>query len=247
MKETVVLEAISGDKIVLPISYNHIVQGMIYENLDKDLGDFLHNKGFQKDKRTYKMFTFSRLIGTYHLDRENGKIIFNSPIKLIISSPYTEFNNSIGSKLLTSEVINLGNNYVRVVEIKVNQEQIDEDEIEIATLSPIVVYSTLYKVTGEKFTYYYNPYEKEFSEIISNNLKNKYKAFYLKDPPEEDVRIKLITKTRLSVIKYKDFIIKGYSGKFKMEGPKELLEIGITTGLGNKNSLGMGCVEIINK
>ncbi|MFS8541155.1 MAG: hypothetical protein LOD89_03600, partial [Tissierellales bacterium] len=118
MKETVVLEAINEEKIVLPISYNHIVQGMIYENLDKKLSNFLHNEGFQKDKRTYKMFTFSRLIGPYFLDRENGKIIFSSPIKLIISSPYAEFNNSIGSKLLTSEVINLGNNYVRVTEIK---------------------------------------------------------------------------------------------------------------------------------
>src|SRR5690606_35356453 len=126
------------------------------------------------DKRIYKMFTFSRLIGLYFLDRENGKIIFSSPIKLIISSPYAEFNNSIGSKLLTSEVINLGNNYVRVTEIKVTQEQVEGEEIEIATLSPVVVYSTLYKVCGEKFTYYYNPYEKEFSEIISNNLKNKY-------------------------------------------------------------------------
>lgn len=246
MKETVVLEAINEEKIVLPISYNHIVQGMIYENLDKELSNFLHNEGFQKDKRIYKMFTFSRLIGPYFLDRENGKIIFSSPIKLIISSPYAEFNNSIGSKLLTSEVINLGNNYVRVTEIKVTQEQVEGEEIEIATLSPVVVYSTLYKVSGEKFTYYYNPYEKEFSEIISNNLKNKYKAFYLKNPPEGDVKIRPITKTRLSVIKYKDFVIKGYSGRFIMTGPKELLELGLSTGLGNKNSQGFGCVQLIN-
>ena len=32
-----------------------------------------------------------------------------------------------------------------------------------------------------------------------------------------------------------------------MTGPKELLELGLSTGLGNKNSQGFGCIEIINK
>jgi len=67
----------------------------------------------------------------------------------------------------------------------------------------------------------------------------------LKDAPEEDVEIEPISKTKLSVVKYKDFVIKGYSGKFIMKGPVPLLQMGIGTGLGSKNSQGFGCVEVI--
>ncbi len=246
MKETITFESVESEKIILPISYNHMVQAMIYENIDSDLGDFLHNEGFQKGKRNYKMFTFSRLMGDYYLDKKNGKIIFRNPVKLIISSPYGEFNNSIGYRLLSSEKLQLGNNQVIVKELKVGREEITGEKIEITTLSPIVAYSTLFRADGKKYTYYFNPHEKEFSEIVNNNLKNKYKAFYKEDPPEGDVEINPISRTKVSVVRYKDFIIKGYSGKFTIKGPLLLLELGISTGLGSKNSQGFGCVEIIN-
>ncbi len=247
MKETITFESIEGKSIVLPISYNHIVQAMIYGSLDYKLGDFLHNKGFKNEKRVYKMFTFSRLIGDFHLDRENGQIIFDKAVKLTISSPYNEFNNSIGYKLLSAEKIQLGNNQVTVKELKAEHETVCSEEIKITTLSPIVVYSTLFRADGKKFTYYFNPYEKEFSEITSKNIKNKYKAFYKTDPPEGNVEIKPEGRMKLSVVKYKDYVIKGYSGKFTIKGHKQLLELGISSGLGNKNSQGFGCVQLINK
>lgn len=246
MKETVVFESIEGGPIVLPISYNHIVQSMIYGNLDCELGDFLHNKGFKKEKRTYKMFTFSRLIGDFMLNKENGQIIFDKEVKLTISSPYNEFNNSIGYKLLSAEKIQLGNNQVIVKELKVEHENVNSEEIKITTLSPIVVYSTLFRADGKKFTYYFSPYEKEFSQIINRNIKNKYTAFYESDPPEEDIEIEPISRAKLSIVKYKDYVIKGYSGRFKIKGPVPLLELGISSGLGNKNSQGFGCVEVIS-
>lgn len=245
MKETLTFESVE-EKIVLPISYNHLIQGMIYRNLDDEIGTFLHDKGFQKEKRTYKMFSFSRLVGKFYIDREKEKIIFKSPIELTISSPYNSFNNSIGKIILLSENIQLADNNLKVKELKVKHEKIDNEEINIRTLSPIVIYSTLYKIDGKKFTYYFNPYEKEFSELISDNLKNKYRAFYNEDPPEGNVEVQPISKMKLSVVKYKDYVIKGYSGKFYLKGPIPLLELGISTGLGSKNSQGFGCVEIIN-
>ncbi len=244
MKETIIFESIKGEEIIIPISYNHIVQAMIYGNLSSKLGEFLHNEGFRKEKRTYKMFTFSRLMGNYNLDKKNGIIIFNNPVKLIISSPYTDFNNSIGYKLLSSEKIQLGNNEVTVKEVKVERERVSGKEIEITTLSPIVAYSTLFRADGKKFTYYFNPHEKEFSEIINRNIKNKYEAFYNEAPPEEDVEIIPVSRMKLSVVKYKDYIIKGYTGDFILRGPTPLLELGLSAGLGCKNSQGFGCVEI---
>lgn len=70
MKEIITFYPIDSDKVVLPIQYNHMVQGMIYSILDAELAYFLHEKGFQNQKRTFKMFSFSRLKGSYTLDKK---------------------------------------------------------------------------------------------------------------------------------------------------------------------------------
>ncbi|WP_200804891.1 CRISPR-associated endoribonuclease Cas6 [Anaerosalibacter sp. Marseille-P3206] len=244
IKETITFVPFNDKKLVLPIQYNHLVQAMIYDVLNEELASFLHQEGFKNEKRVFKMFTFSRLIGDYFLDRKQGKIIFNGPVKLTISSVFNEFSNSIGNGLLSKKTVRLANNQLEVKEISVVKENIVENEIKIETLSPIVVYSTLYRKDGKKFTYYFNPQENDFSELISQNLKNKYKAFYLKDVLEE-VILTPIGYTKLSVVKYKGFIIKGYTGRFVMKGPIPLLQMGVDTGLGSKSSQGFGCIKII--
>lgn len=246
MKETITFQSIDAkDEIILPINYNHVIQAMIYNQLDEEVAEFLHEEGFQKGKRTYKLFTFSRLLGNYDLDKKNGLIKFNGPIKLIISSPYSEFSNSIGNSILSARIIRIGNNKLEAKELAVEREIIDSDEIMVETMSPITTYSTLFRKDEKRFTYYFNPQEEEFSQIVNNNLKNKYKAFYLKDAPIENVIIEPIGGTRLSIIKYKDFIIKGYMGRFKMKGPIPLLQMGVESGIGGKNSQGCGAIKLI--
>lgn len=219
MKEIITFYPIESNKVILPIQYNHIVQAMIYELLDEEMANFLHEEGFQNGKRVFKMFTFSRISGKYFLDKKSGVIIFNGPIKLTISSYFDEFSNSIGNSFLKRQKIHLGNNYLEAKQLAVEKENVGKEEIEICTLSPISTYSTLYRKDGKKFTYYFNPKEDEFSENIGNNLRNKYKAFYLKDAPEGELKIMPLGRTRLSIVNYKGFVIKGYTGKFSMKGP----------------------------
>ena len=47
----------------LPIQHNHLLQGLIYANLDQALSEWLHNKGHAYGLRRFKLFTFSRLFG----------------------------------------------------------------------------------------------------------------------------------------------------------------------------------------
>ncbi len=245
MKEVVTFEPINSNKIILPIHYNSLVQGMIYKLLREDLSEFLHERGFQNENRVFKMFTFSRILGKYSSGRKNGRIIFMGPVKLTISSHFNDFSNSIGNSLLAREKIRLGNNYLKVKQLSVEKEKVDNERIKVRTLSPISTYSTLFRGDGKKFTYYYNPSEDDFAININNNLKNKYRAYYSEEPPEGKVNVKSIGDTRLSIVKYKGFVIKGYTGSFNMTGPIPLLQLGINTGLGSKNSQGFGCVKLI--
>ena len=243
MKEIITFQSIDEkDKIILPIHYNHMVQAMIYNQLDEEVAEFLHEGGFKKEKRIYKLFTFSRLMGRFDLDRTNGKIRFHGPIKLI---PYSKFSNSIGNRILSTKTVRLGNNILEAKELSVQKENVNDNEIKVEAISPITTYSTLFRKDGKKFTYYFNPQEKEFSEIIENNLKNKYQAFYNKDAPKGNVVIEPIGRSEMSILKYKGFIIKGYMGKFCMKGPIPLLRLGIEGGIGGKNSQGCGCIKII--
>lgn len=229
----------------LPINYNHMVQAMIYNSLDNDIAEFLHEKGFEHGKRSFKMFTFSRIIGNYSIDKSRGKIIFKGPISLIVSSPYDAFCNSLANGLLLNSQVRLGNNEMKVTDITLEKDIVDDEEIKINTLSPIVVYSTLFRPDGRKYTCYFEPGENDFDEIMANNLRKKYKAFYEMEPPEGQIILKPMRQPRLSVVNYKNTVIKGYSGRFILSGPAPLLQIAVESGLGSKNSQGFGCVRVV--
>lgn len=62
--------------------------------------------------------------------------------------------------------------------------------------------------------------------------------------PPDDINIHPIQTPRLHLVKYKDFIIKGYTCKLRIFGPKQLIQVAVDAGLGSKNSQGFGCVRL---
>jgi CRISPR-associated endoribonuclease Cas6 len=245
MKEHIKLIPKNSDYLILPLQYNHIIQGMIYNLMNEEIASFLHEKGFIYEKRSFKMFTFSRLIGNYTLNKKDGKIIFQGPVLLTISSPFDEFCNSIASSLLLKKVINLGNSDVEIEQVTFEKDIVKDNKIKICSLSPIVLYSTLFRPDGRKYTCYFQPGENEYDKLLENNLKKKYMAFYKQEITDGEVKIACLNQPRLSIINYKNTIIKGYTGTFILSGPIPLLQIAVDSGLGSKNSQGFGCVKIL--
>jgi CRISPR-associated endoribonuclease Cas6 len=81
----IILEISSEKEIKLPIQYNHILQGFIYNNLsDKDYREFIHSQGYQLDNKKFKFFTYSRLLGKFNLYPRPNEIGFESPVKLVV-------------------------------------------------------------------------------------------------------------------------------------------------------------------
>lgn len=235
----------SKGKVILPISHNEIIQGFIYRNIDEDLAAHIHNRGFIYERRRFRLFTFSRLLGRGRIEERYFKI--PPPIKLVVSSPYNEMVQNLGETLLKKSKVKLGDNEVYVESIEVGfAPEIVEGFINIRMLSPVTVYSTLKKMDGEKKTYYYNPKEEEFSELIRKNLIKKYKAFYQKLPLNQELNIEPIKVTLKDekIVIYKGIIIKGWMGRYRLSGDKELLKLAYDAGLGAKNSQGFGCFEI---
>jgi len=231
-------------ELLLPLSYHEILQGFIYKNLEKGLAERIHQCGFPFEKRHFKLFTFSRLMGKARVNK--GQISFSPPFKLVISSPLKDLLQSLAENLLKSQEVRLGDNKLFLESISVNFAPKMKEAVSIRMLSPVTVYSTLITPEGRKKTYYYNPKEKEFAELIRQNIIKKYKAFYGRPPSSQDFDIEPLRVRREDekLITYKGFIIKGWMGRYRLCGAQELLQFAYEAGLGAKNSQGFGCFEV---
>ena len=85
--------------IVLPLHYNHMLQGFIYRTIDEKMAAFLHNRGYGS-ARKFKLFTFSRLIGTYDNKSKPNHIIYSGSVFLELASPIDDFCESFANGLL---------------------------------------------------------------------------------------------------------------------------------------------------
>lgn len=233
----------STQPVTLPLSYNHILQGVIYHHLSPSLATFLHEKGYRNDRKVFRMFCFSRLEGQFNINK--GNITFHGPFSFLLCSPVDDVLSQFASSILRQEM-ELNGQSATVTAIEVQTKQIQDEAITITMLSPVTLYTT-FEQFGKKKTYYYTPHEAEFNDLLHKNLVDKYQAFY---PDSDPTRFNTVTLTPLNVRKghervvhYKNFIIKGWTGSYRLEGHPELLQFAYQTGLGGKNSQGFGCFE----
>jgi len=104
--------------VMLPVHYNHILQSAIYANLGPDFGTFIHDEGYERGSRIFKPLTFSRLRGSYRLDRAVGTISFDGKVHLVVCSPVEEICRSLGTSLLVKGFITLAGQKIPVECIK---------------------------------------------------------------------------------------------------------------------------------
>jgi CRISPR-associated endoribonuclease Cas6 len=244
-----VFENESGE-IIIPINYNRYVQSFIYKNISPKLANFLHNEGFKYEKRNFKLFTFSRLFGKYRIIKNEKKLEFKTPVSFYLSTIYPIIAEEFTESIIKADDMSIGKNRILLSSVEVFMKRINKDNIKIIMLSPAVVYSTLKKGDGGKKTYYYSPFEKEFSELVRKNILKKYTAYYKKKPADDRFNIKpyrVSEKKNLITTFYKKTVIKGWTGIYELEGSPELLEFSYCTGIGSKNSQGFGMWEEVQK
>ena len=234
----------AAESVILPIHYNHLVQAMIYKNISEDLAGFLHDRGFLVGKRQFKLFTFSRLNGRFTIDRAKGRITFHGGLSLQISSPIERFVADIANSMVRRGSVLLGGNMLTVKEMAFPAGfEAKDGKFTIRMLSPLTVYSTLITSDGRKKTYYYSPYEGEFSELVSANAKKKH--FLLTGRVlKSDIKIRPL-KVKEVVVIYKGNVVKGWMGTFALKGPASLIKTVYEAGLGAKNPQGFGMFEVV--
>ncbi len=132
-----------------------------------------------------------------------------------------------------------------IAAVRAEQPKVAAAMVKLKLLSPVVAYSTLFRPDGSRYTCYYQPGDGEFSRNAAENIRKKYSALYNTPPPDGELKIRPLHQPKLHVMRFKETVIKGYSGLLRLDGPKELLQLAVDAGLGGKNSMGFGCGEMV--
>jgi len=238
----------SDKEVILPIQYNHILQGFLYNNLsDRDYRRFLHEEGYQIHNRKFKLFTFSRLEGPFKIDKHLKTITFYSPFRLIVSSAVDEFITDLAETLIRAEFLTLGRNVIQVSGITVQKEPEFTDKMQVKMLSPMVAYSTI-EENGRRLTQYFSPWTPQFSELARANLRKKHQLIYGSAPASDSFLIYPNGNREQEfyrIISFKGNPVKAWAGICWLVGSPDLIKVAYDTGLGSKNSQGFGCFEVV--
>lgn len=239
------IKLLSPNKIVLNSYYFHIIQALVYDLLDDNFASWLHERGFLYKKRSFKLFSFSNILEKPKLDRVRRVFTFPRQVSFALTSPVDHILEQFAKNSVTKFKLRLGANEVYVDSVEIlGENPINETKIRVQTLTPIEVHSTLESFNGKKKTYYYNPREEDFKNLIADNLYRKWSSFYAKDCPYlfniEPVKMRYLKER---IIKYKGFVVKGHTGQFYLKADPKLLGFALQTGLGSKNSQGFGCIK----
>jgi len=249
MRIKLTLESIG--KQIIDINYNYSLSSMIYSLIreaNSDYSNFLHKQGYEINNKHYKLFTFSLLQPESY--RVNGSdLIIDGKVALYISSPMKEFIFSLIESLTSYPEVKINKGKFRVKDIEVMTEPKFSRSMKFKCISPLTISTAFLKENSKlrKLDLYLE--DKRFVDNLRSNIISKYEILHGEKPQDTtfDVNFIDIDKYRRGkLINYKSGIkIKGYLVPFEVNGNPELIAAAYACGLGDRNSLGMGMIEVI--
>ena len=244
--------------LTLTKGYRDMLRGTLYQLLEKqnvDFSGFIHNSGFRYGKRKYKLFSFSDVSGSFETKR--GKCIFADEASFVIRSVEPFFGYAIKNELLQNG-IRLGNHVYKNVEVKSSNPTIEKKEVAITMISPICVYKTedesnsasdhKRKKRRKKKKLCFGPDSEEFYSLIKSNFRRKYEACF-GEAPLSDIEIEYMVdgdscEPEYTEIKDGSDTLIAWYGDYLLRGERKYLDFLYQTGLGSKNSKGLGLFDV---
>ncbi len=243
------------------MQYHYYLQGFIYNLLKSSKYSYLH------DKEGYKFFCFSNIFPAYDLRQGDTRT-------LIISSPNGDFIDHLSKRLgeqLDRLEIKVGNMKFTINSIdKMSQKIPNNMPVVLITGTPIIVRIPTVKYheygiepkNEYEYTYWRNEHPIDlFMSQIQNNLLKKYTEYHELKTTKKDNDVN--PQTRSSSMFFQKFkfkkqvstrlLMKGFNQivigttwefGFSIESNKNILQFALDSGLGERNSLGFGFMNM---
>jgi CRISPR-associated endoribonuclease Cas6 len=225
---------------LIPFNYNHILSAIIYRKIaDLDLAAKLH---FSKD---FKFFTFSQIYFSDWKRIKQGIISKDGKFSFYISSPNDNLIKSLVEGHLENTEVDFKGTKLLVEQIELLKKPKFKEKMKMRTMSPVSA-SIKREVDGKLKIWDLGPGDERFYESVQKNLVNKYVSFYGDFDGSKWVRLRPDMKTaKRRRIEIKGDFHRGYMMEFEMEADVRLIRFAYDCGLGERNSMGFGMVEII--
>lgn len=238
----------------LPINYQYELSSYIYSAIHRSNASYsawLHQNGFIADNKKFRLFTFSHLnVPKYNITGD----------RLIIVSPTVEWQIAFLPErsteefirgLFSEQVFTLGDLQskvqFRVTNVELMPEPVFTTDMVFTTLSPVCIAR---HIPEKNQIFYESPDSPYAREAMLRNLKNKYAAYHGHDYTGSDTfELKLLSTPISKLVSIKTGTpyqtkIRGYTFRFKLKADEDLLKVMWNSGLGEKGSMGFGCVGV---
>lgn len=252
-------------RTMIAFNYAYRLTGWLYgllHDAEPAYARFLHERGYEvSPTKRFKLFTFSDLqFSRFQVRQDLGAIEVQSPTVEWYVSFYVEraaehflmglFQNQtvvIASPRHCADLL-----IERVESVPDGLDQWSADEpLRLRTLSPMVVAEK----DADNLDQYLHPSDSLFGPLLLNNLIDKFRSIRLDGPSYtvNDFTYRLLPdrepRSRLMSIKEgsrEQTRVRGwYDFQFELSGPREVLAIGLSAGLGRYNAEGCGCVVVV--
>lgn len=255
--------------ITLSFGYQYWLSSVIYKWIEQSspsYSEFLHTHGFSPDGlvRRFKHFCFSQLlVENREVDKNRQKLKILSPVvSWYISMPVDETLKHIVVGIFEKQEFYIDRAYNRfaVERVEILPEPLWERKMKFTMLSPVTV-SVPKERNGKLIPEYLRANDARLSDALRSNIINKYLSLYKKELQDDEFKCLLddvyIEKrggyekvSKLVVIKEgapDETKVKGIMCPLTIEGNPELIKLAYESGLGEKNSLGFGMIEVADK
>lgn len=256
-------------RCIIPINYQYQLSSAIYSilaNADPEYTRWLHEQGYCTPQgKPIKLFVFSKLF-IPDVKRQNSALLLrNFPLcNFYIESPiFQDFVQNFVIGLFSSQNLIIESSYgkekFQILQVETLPEPSFSSRTKFKCLSPIVV-STIREEENGRRVHYYRPLESGLSDAVKNNLLSKYRAIYHHDPEDTTLKFeadKSYIRRRggergvSKLIHIKEgsrdvTYVKAFELPFTLSGSLELIKIAYQCGVGQKNSMGFGMVEVVH-
>lgn len=248
------------NKKPIKLKYMHeLMQGMIYQMPSKETSKRLHERGIRSlldTRRLFKEVAFSTLRAPrYEILNDGKEIRFNDDVFFYLASPDEEILRELVEKIAFSPEIKIGDaRFIPIIDTRgdvlencmldIDVDVFDNEKtvLDCFTITPIVVSDSFRDKDGRQKTKFYYPDKKAFYEKVTNNLKNKFSAYYKTNDLSKFHFNIACYNFKLKGVYYKNTLLIGSEGNFRLETNYETAKVINAFGLGAKNAQGLGQV-----
>ena len=250
----------TGRQRMLPMDYQYYLSAWIYKVIgkaDPEFSTFLHSEGYTLGNKRFKLFTYSPLnFGRPTLWKEKSLFeIHTDQLFLGVSFHLAEAAEKFIIGLFNNQQVYVGDQFNGLDLVVTQVERLPEPALNSTmsyrAVSPVVISM---KNENSKYAQYLSPVATNYMDLLRQNLCNKYDSIPNVTPLPEalNFEFKMNSEPKSKLVTVKPYTpeqskVRGFVFDFTLTCPVEIHQLIWTTGIGEKNSMGFGWVEIVNR